>query len=488
MARPLPLEMRMPTETLIWEPMPRQHAFLSCPTEDVLFGGARGGGKTDGLLGDWLAHSYTYGPHARGILLRRTYPELEEVERRAHELYPPLGARWLAVKRTWRMPDGGLLRLRHLHRDLDATNYQGHSYTWVGVDEMGMFPRPAPIDTLRATLRSAAGVPCYFRGTANPGGVGHNWIKRRYIEPMPPMTEHYDAAHTTYRLYIPSTLDDNPILQREDPEYWRRVEAAAGGRQDLLKAWRYGDWDIVAGGMFDDVWLASVHVLDPFPIPSGWYLDRAHDWGSSKPYCTLWFAESNGDAVRLADGSTRSFPRGTVFVVAEDYGWNGKPNEGLRLTATAIAQRAKAAEQRLGYRVHPGPGDDPLWEVRNGVSMADDMAQVGIVWDRPSKGPGSRVAGWGKIRELLQAATQQPMEAPGLFVFASCRNLIRLRHGRRRSCRRCAAAPGAGPETPGPPRPPGSLSHAGHHHAPHLRRHARHLADAARRVRRGYRD
>jgi hypothetical protein len=418
-------------DEVLWEPQPKQQALIACPVEDVLFGGARGGGKSDGLLGDWLDHAIRYPQHAKGLLTRQQLVDMEGLQERAQDLFPAAGARWHGQSHSWRFPQGARLYLGQVKNDKQAQKYQGWNLTWIGVDEITQYPTSRPLDVLRATLRSAHGVPVAFRATANPGGPGHNWVKLRYIDPAPPMTPFVarltvgDTTVETERVFIPSRLDDNPKLTSADPGYWQRVVLAAAGRPDLLKAWRYGLWDIVAGGMFDDLWSPDVHVLLPFAVPRGWRVTRSHDWGSAKPFCTLWFAESGGEQVALPGGAHRSWPRGHLFVIAEDYGWNGQPNEGLRLTATTIAERVKAAEQALGLRVLPGPADDPIFEVRNGQSMADDMAKVGILWEKPSKGPGSRVAGWNKIRELLENSLAQPQEKPGLTIFATCRNLLR---------------------------------------------------------------
>jgi hypothetical protein len=414
-----------------WQPHPGpQTSFVLCPVEDVLFGGARGGGKTEALLGDWLIRADRYGSGSRGIVFRKTYPQLEEVEAVTLALFPKFGALYNVQRHSWRFVNGATLKLRYLENDRDADEYQGHSYTWVAFDELTNWPSPVPVDKLRACLRSTQRVPCVLRATGNPGGVGHNWVKARYIDPAPAYQPHYAKNDSgdggTWRVFIPSTLDDNPSLAA-DAGYWQRVEAAAAGNQALLKAWRYGDWNVIAGGYFDDLWSQSRHVVEPFPIPAGWRVDRSFDWGSTKPYACLWFAESNAEEVVLRDGRRRSWPRGTLFVIGEEYGWNGKPNEGLRLANTEIARRIMAAEEQLGVkgRVQPGPADNQIFDVINGTSIADEMARVGLRWTRSNKGKGSRVTGWQAIRGLLQAARQQPMEAPGLFVFATCRNTIR---------------------------------------------------------------
>lgn len=418
------------TPRLVWQPQPKQHMLISCPVEDVLYGGARGGGKTDGLLGDWMAHAQDYGKYARGLFLRQSYPELEEVERRCHDLFPTVGARWQATKRTWVWPNSAALRLRYLEKETDTEQYQGWSLTWLGTDEVGNYASSVPLDKMRACLRSPHGVPCYFRASANPGGVGHNWIKARYVDPAPAM--HPFAATETIagetvtvkRCYIPATLDDNMLLVRNDPAYWQRVVAAAAGNEALLKAWRYGDWNVTAGGMLDDLWQPLRHVIEPFAIPPQWPIRRAFDWGSSKPFSVGWWAQSNG-LTAAPDG--KRYPKGTRFRVMELYGWNGKPNEGLRLTNTDIARRIKGVEEASEYkgRLQPGPADSQIFDVVNGTSIADEMATVGIRWVTAQKGPGSRRQGAQLLRQRLKASLQWPMEEPGLFVFTTCRQFIR---------------------------------------------------------------
>ena len=213
-----------------------------------MFGGARGGGKSDGLLGDFAAHAGRSGGKAAGIILRRTTPQLEEIIARSKEIYPLIGAEWIAGKATWIMPCGSRLKMRWLDRDEDADNYHGHSYTYLGVDEMGSWPDPSPLDKMRATLRSPHGVKCVSRGTANPGGVGHQWLKERYVMPAKPMTPFYDQEKYVNRVYIPSRLKDNKKLIEADPEYINRLKSS--GPPWLVRAWLEGDWDASAGDSF----------------------------------------------------------------------------------------------------------------------------------------------------------------------------------------------------------------------------------------------
>src|SRR5262245_18263598 len=258
-----------------------------------------------------------------------------------------MGGDWQAARRTWQFSNGARLRLRYFLNEQDARSHQGPSYSWLGGDELGNYPTSQALDLLRATLRSVVGVPCYFRGSANPGGVGHNWLKARYIDPAPPLTPFTSVETvagetiTVKRCFIPSTLEDNVLLMRNDPTYWQRVMAAAGGNEALLYAWRYGRWDITAGGMLDDVFSPQWHIREPFPIPGAWPVRRAFDWSASRPYACRWWAHSDGES-KPADG--RTYPKVTRFLVMEDYGWNGKSNEGLRLTNSQFAQRLKAID------------------------------------------------------------------------------------------------------------------------------------------------
>lgn len=176
----------MTPQQIIWEPQPGpQTALIACPTFEVFYGGARGGGKTEASIGDWLEHSGRYGAAAIGVFFRRKFKQLEEVVARTKVLFPQIGAKYNEQKAEWLMPNGARLKFRYIERDQDAQEYQGHSYSRVYVEEATNFPSPAPIDLLRGTLRSAEGIPVGMRLTGNPGGPGHHWVKARYITPDP---------------------------------------------------------------------------------------------------------------------------------------------------------------------------------------------------------------------------------------------------------------------------------------------------------------
>jgi len=348
---------------------------------------------------------------------------------KARLIFPLFGAKFMESKRVWSFKNGTTLKFRYLDKDKDADNYQGHEYTWMGFDEAGMWPFPEVIDKLRACLRSPHGIPTRQVLTGNPGGRGHNWLKMRYIDPVPPnvVQRIKIGDRVLTRVFIPAKVQDNKILLKHDPGYISRLKSS--GPDWLVKAWLDGDWDIVAGGAVDDVWKRSVHVIEPFVIPKTWYIDRSFDWGSSKPFSVGWWAESDGCPVQMADGTTRTFPAKTLFRICEWYGWNGTPNKGIGMLNTAIAKKIIDMEnnqikksfygKNIG-QIKPGPADSSIFDVIDGKCMANDFANSGCRWTKADKGPGSRIAGLEKVRAWLSASLENPIESPGLFVFSNC--------------------------------------------------------------------
>ena len=286
--------MNKPNYEIVWKPQAGpQTLLLNCPVPDILFGGARGGGKTDGLMGSWMAHASRHGSHARGILFRRSMSELEEVQNRMMEVFPAIGAVFKVSTKTWTMPGEATLKMRFLDADEDATKYQGHAYTWMGVDEAGNFPSSKPLDMLRACLRSVHGIPCQLTLSANPGGKGHDWIKERYIDPARPLTP-FQGPDGTMRVFIPSRLQDNALLTAADPTYIDRLKAS--GPSWLVRAWLEGDWNArQEGALFKRGWFVPYIELPTFEciIIS---LDTAFKTGTQNDYsvATVWGVTKTG--------------------------------------------------------------------------------------------------------------------------------------------------------------------------------------------------
>lgn len=318
---------------VVWQPQPKQAAAVACPVKEVFYGGARGGGKSDFLLGDYAVHAQKYPGKTTGVIFRRTLTELEELERRAVEIFGVAGLGWAyrAQKHDFTSPEGDRLVLRYLDRDEDAEQYQGWNVTWVGVDEVGNFPSPTPIDKIRATLRSVHGVPTFIRLTGNPGGPGHHWIRERWVNPHPQgMRPFRYRPQPELRpdlwieaVFIPARLEDNPLLLEADPTYEEQL-AAAGG-PELYRAWRFGDWDALVGQVFRE-WRADLHVLQQFEVPPRWRLAGGLDWGFRAPACFLLFAVGpDGDVVALDElyfRETHGFDAGrAIGLMCRKHGW-----------------------------------------------------------------------------------------------------------------------------------------------------------------------
>lgn len=414
---------------VIWEPQRGpQEALLACPVFEVFFGGARGGGKTDGMLGEWASHADLYGIHAIGLMVRRELTQLTETIERSKQIYTPLGATFHEQQKMWRFPNGARLRFAYLERDSDADAYQGHSYTRIYVEELGTFPSPVPILKLMATLRSGAGVPCGFRATGNPGGPGHNWVKARYIDPAP---AGFQIIKTTFRnpfngktmererVYIPSRVTDNSFLGED---YIANLQMA--GSEQLVRAWLEGDWDIIDGAFFDN-WQASKHVVRPFAVPKDWLRFRSMDWGYATPFSVGWWAVCPDEHWQeYADGTARLIPKGAVIRYREWYGCKeGQPNVGIRLTADQVARGILDREQ--GEKIEYGVIDPAAFMHTNGPSVAERMMQEGVTFRRADNTRVSsdkgKLGGWDMMRSRLRGDGEYPM----LYVFNTCANFIR---------------------------------------------------------------
>lgn len=404
---------------IIWKPQEGpQTALLECPVFEVFYGGARGGGKTEASLGDWLQHSNTYGEAAVGVFFRRKLIQLSEVIARAKQIFKKLGATYNEQKKEFRMPTGARLKFAYLERDSDAEEYQGHSYTRVYIEEATNFPSRSPIDKLRATLRSATGVPCGMRLTGNPGGPGHNWVKKRYIDPAPAgfrviweETEiEVDGIKQIVRLdrvFIPSKIGDNILLMRNDPTYILRLRQS--GSEQLVKAWLDGNWDVVDGAFFNE-FETEKHVLPTeiwLPkIPTNAMKFRAFDWGSAKPFSVGWYVLSDG---------TWGLPKNALLKYREWYGAKGD-NVGLKMTADLVAKGILHREK--GDRIRYGVADPSIFIRNGGPSIAESMVVVGCSWKR---GDNKRKPGAEALRQRLIGEDEVPM----LYFLDCCDDTIR---------------------------------------------------------------
>lgn len=410
---------------VVWEPRSKpQAAFIACPVFEVFYGGSRGSLKTDGVLGDWLSHSDQYGANAIGLMVRKTREQLNETIERARQIYTPLGFKFTDRPSRCVAPNGARLNFAYLERDSDAEHYQGQSNTRVYVEELGNFANPAPVFKLMATLRSAAGVPCGFRATGNPGGPGHQWVKARYIDPAPMgwkviQTEFKNPWTgeniTRDRVFIPGKITDHNLLGNG---YIANLQMS--GSPELVRAWLEGDWNVIAGAFFPEFSIER-HVVQPVELPKHWLRFRSCDWGSARPFAVQWFAVSEGDLPQ--------FPRGALVMYREWYGMqDGKPNEGLKMTAEEVADGIVARDDP-GYKFEwPHSVIDPAAFAENGgPSIAERMmvrTQKRIAWrgaDNKRVAGSGALGGWDQLRARLKGEDDRPM----LYIFSTCTDTIR---------------------------------------------------------------
>lgn len=287
-------------------------------------------------------------------------------------------------------------------------------------------------------------IPLETVATTNPYGPGHNWVKAEFIDPAPygavvskervimnPKTKLEEKVVRT-QMTLFGSFQENPYLS---PEYISGLYEQTD--DNIIRAWIHGDWDIVAGGAFDDVWKKSVHVLPRFKIPKSWRVDRAMDWGSSHPFSVGWFAEADGTEAVFYDpalGRERVFcpPKGTLIQIAELYGSTKiGSNTGVKWSSTRVAEAVKEMEIRLmqeGWVIgqpKPGPADNQISNVNESDTdtLEKKMAKVGVRWEKSDKSSGTRAIGLELMRERLDAAVTS-YEQPGLYFMENCRASI----------------------------------------------------------------
>jgi len=410
-------------------------ALLSLATE-ILYGGAAGGGKSHLMRVAAILWCMMI-PGLQVYLFRRTYPDLEKNHLTGPSGLPAMLAAWLirrivkynSQKGQFVFSNGSCIHMCHCQYEKDLVNYQGAEIHVLLIDEITHWTQ-SMYKYLRGRVRlGGLQVPSAMKGlfprilvSGNPGGIGHNWVKMDFVDaPGGPMSIRRmpKVEGGMLRQYIPARLTDNPTMEENDPEYRDRLSGL--GSPALVRAWLEGDWNIVAGGMFDDVWNDEIHYIEPFEIPFSWRIDRAFDWGSSKPFSVGWWAESDGSEVRLATGGSRTFPRGSLFRIGEWYGWTGRPNEGLKMSDSEIALGIVRRQNEMGIhvRVKPGPADSSIFDEVNGDSPARVQSRHGVRWAKADKAPGTRIRRWQLMRNRFINAAKRNGE-PGMWIFNTC--------------------------------------------------------------------
>ena len=382
-------------------PNPKQAEFFRSTARHTAYGGARGGGKSWAMRRKLVLLALNY-PGLNALIMRRTLPELRE-----NHVIPLLkelkgAAKYNAAERVFKFPNGSRLRLGYCDSASDVYQYQGQEYEVIGLEEATHFTEEQMqfLTTCNRTVRRDFSPRMYY--TCNPGGIGHGWVKRLFID----RTYRRGERAADYA-FIPARIYDNPALITADPEYLRQLENLP---EELRRAYLDGDWDVLAGH-FPGEFSRAKHVIQPFELPSWWRrLPLPIDWGYNDPCAVLWHA---------VDGE------GRVYTYRELY---------LRYTrADQVAERIRRGIGGGGYSLHPlrrricGRSGGAVPEGQRLAIEGESIAELFSLSGVPlTPADDSRIAGWRRVRSYLADA---PDREPRLKIFSCCENLIRTLPG-----------------------------------------------------------
>lgn len=401
----------MKKEKLYIELTKTQKCFVDADADEVLFGGAAGGGKSYGQLADALLYALKY-PGSHQLVLRKTFPELEHsLIMVSLKFYPKSVCKYLASARKWLFINGSVIEFGYCAAKTDVIRYQGAEYDVVRFDELTHFSEDQ-YTYLISRIRGVNLYPKMVKSSTNPGGIGHNWVKNRFIDGYEPNKVHIDAETGTKRLFIPSFVQDNIFLMNADSDYVNRLAQLP---ENERKALLYGEWDIFDGQVFTE-WKNSAagaktrrwtHVIEPFDIPKEWRRFRTFDFGYSKPFAVSWYAVD-------CDGRAYNY--------RELYGCTGTPDVGVKWTAQKIADEIRTIEEKedSGLSV-TGIADPAIWNSTGSTdgSIAYMMEKRGVYFE---KGNNDRLA--GKMQVHYRLAFDKG-GLPMIYFFNTCKNIIR---------------------------------------------------------------
>jgi hypothetical protein len=391
----------------VWRPTERQEDLLLCPANEILFGGGAGGGKSEGLIGDFLSWHTRWGRTAHGLILRKTYKELLDIVAKSRKIIGQAFGQNCFSKSDfmWNLPTGGTLRLGYLDEFDDWLNYQGHEFTWMGWDELTQWENDKAylqmFSRLRGVLPDMSSHPTRTVCTSNPGSAGHLWVKDRFINIGPANRLHevkFEAetwdglkTYTRVRAFLPALVWDNPYLRNS--EYVGNLAMLNPTQRDMLL---YGNWDVIDGQFFHE-WDRNIHVIPWFNPPREWPRFMGADWGTSDPYCFLWGAKA---------------PNGDKYIYRELYG------ECNHETASSVAEKILSIEREAGEVVVERYLDSSCW---NKLGFETPIAeQFAPIHFEPSY-RANKAAGLNVLREHLKIVNKQSR----LKIMSNCVNLTR---------------------------------------------------------------
>jgi hypothetical protein len=368
---------------MAWCPHPGAQTEFCCRGEfEVLFGGQAGPGKTDCIIME--ATRDVGHPEYRGLLLRRTFPQLQEIIDRCHSHYPYLGGVYRSTEHRWYFPSGATINLGHMQHEADKYSYQGKEFHFVGFDELTQFTQTQYLYLFSRCRSSNPNIRTRIRATTNPGGIGHIWVKERFIDICPWGQTYIEPETGMSRVFIPAKASDNPSLFENDPDYVNRLKMLTPiERMRLLE----GIWDAFENQAFPEL-SQRVHGAVPFNIPPEWEKFTVMDWGFSKPFSIGWYAIDFD---------------GVLYRYREWYGCReGHVNTGLRITPIEVARGIIDREkERVKFRV----ADPACWSATPkkdgtvGPSIIEDMSKEGIYW---IKADNTRILGKLQVHQRFK--------------------------------------------------------------------------------------
>jgi hypothetical protein len=454
----------------VWTPIEgtSQELALDTRCQHTLYTGSRGPGKTDCQLMRFRRRvGLGYGDFWRGVIFDREHKNLDDLVAKSKRWFNEFndGATFLSATNAykWVWPSGEELLFRTAKKEDDYWDYHGQEFPFIGWNELTKYPTGKLYSMFMSCNRSSwtqeknsvlvegsdgvyelPPIPLEVFSTTNPWGAGHAWVKAEFIDPAP----YGVVVRKAVRVFDPGKQADVDVERTQvaifgsyrenkylSPQYVATLMAEKD--ENLRKAWLGGSWDVAVGGAFSDLWKPSVHVVPRFKVPANWRIDRSFDWGSTHPFWVGWWAEANGEEVRVTqpDGTQTVFcPAAKSYVlIHEKYGTEQiGTNVGLKWSAAKVAAKIVEIETELreqgwiSTKAQPGPADNQI----EGKTQSDEetiakkMAAKGVKWTKSDKSKGSRMNGFELMRSRLEAAYENI--EPGIYVMVHNRASIAL--------------------------------------------------------------
>ena len=402
-----------------------QEEFLKRTEFEVLFGGAAGPGKTDCLIAAMTRD--IQNPNYHGLIVRRTFPQLREIIDRCHSRYPGIGGVYRATDKRWIFPSGAKIDLGHMQHEDDKYNYHGSEFQKIAIDESSKFSETQYLYLFSRVRTTDPEIHCQILSATNPGGVGHNFIRDRFQPGERDGKTYYDKKTGLSRVFIPATVEDNPTLFDNDPEYVKRLEALPEleRKRQLL-----GIWDAFEGQIFTEL-LQSIHGYEDFDIPPEWERYCVFDWGFARPFSVGWYAvDYDGIIYRYREwyGSKRD---------QDGEEASERWNEGLKLQAWEVARGILEREREAGETIKHRIADSSIWgkhpdfrkKEARGPTIHEDFLNEGVYFQKADR---DRIAGKQQVHKRLKPEIELDEETGEvisqkamLMVANSCKNFWR---------------------------------------------------------------